>query len=95
MTKLRQMPDSRELKRGTYYYSQVELVFFDLQLLDFLVKRLSGNSEFRWVRPGDMGYTTYLSLQIEIPQIMIRKADQTLCRRGHLCCRRLARQRPG
>src|ERR1700730_1192038 len=35
MTKLRQVPDSRELKRGTYYCSEINLCFLILSCLIF------------------------------------------------------------
>src|ERR1700674_4391741 len=35
MTKLRQVPDFRELERGTYHYSEINLCFFILSCLIF------------------------------------------------------------
>src|SRR3981081_2000390 len=46
MTRLREMPDFRELKRRDLLLRD-KLVFLDLQLLDFRVQRRSGNSESR------------------------------------------------
>jgi hypothetical protein len=54
MTKLREVPDFRELKRGTYLRLRDKPVFLDPQLLDFPVQRRAGNSQFRcrtfWAR---------------------------------------------
>lgn len=47
MTRLREVPNYRELKERPYYHSEMKVVFLDLQLLDFRVQRRSGNSEFR------------------------------------------------
>src|ERR1700722_10444771 len=46
MTRLREMPDFRELERRDLLLGD-KLFFLDLQLLDFRVQRRSGNSEFR------------------------------------------------
>src|ERR1700730_5201688 len=47
MTRLRQVPNFRELRRRDLLLLRDKLVFFDFQLFDFRVKRRSGNSEFR------------------------------------------------
>src|SRR5580692_525503 len=47
MTRLRELPNFRELKRGDLLLLRNKLVFLDLQLLDFRVQRRSGNPEFR------------------------------------------------
>src|SRR5882672_2149545 len=47
MTRLREVPNFRELKRRDLLLLRDKLVFLDLQLLDFRVQRRSGNSEFR------------------------------------------------
>jgi hypothetical protein len=47
MTKLREVPDFRELKRRTLLLLRDKPVFLDPQLLDFSVQRRAGNSEFR------------------------------------------------
>src|SRR5260370_6015916 len=47
MTRLRELPNFRELKRRDLLLLRDKLVFLDLQLLDFRVQRRSGNSEFR------------------------------------------------
>src|SRR3984957_8493372 len=46
MTRLREMPDFRELERRDLLLGD-KLFFLDLQLLDFRVQRRSGNSEVR------------------------------------------------
>ena len=46
MTRLREVPNFRELKRRDLLLRD-KLVLLDLQLLDFRVQRRSGNSEFR------------------------------------------------
>src|SRR6266568_7514517 len=47
MTRLREVPNFRELKRRDLLLLRDKFVFLDLQLLDFRVQRGSGNSEFR------------------------------------------------
>jgi len=47
MTRLREVPNFRELKAGDLLLLRDKLVFLDLQLLDFRVQRRSGNAEFR------------------------------------------------
>src|SRR3981189_1995750 len=47
MTRLREVPNFRELKRRDLLLIRNKRVFLDLQLLDFRVQRRSGNSEFR------------------------------------------------
>ena len=47
MTRLREVPNFRELKRRDLLLLRDKFVFLDLQLLDFRVQRRSGNSEFR------------------------------------------------
>src|ERR1700733_15564752 len=47
MTRLREVPNCRELERRDLQLLGDKLVFLDLQLLDFRVQRRSGNSEFR------------------------------------------------
>src|SRR4051794_4372229 len=47
MTRVRQVPNFRELTRRDLLLLRDKLVFLDLQLLDFRVQRRSGNSEFR------------------------------------------------
>src|ERR1700756_2007678 len=47
MARLRQMPNFRELKRRDLLLLRAELVFLDLQLLDFRGQCGSGNSQFR------------------------------------------------
>src|SRR5712672_1450357 len=47
MTRLRELPNFRELKRRDLLLLRAKLVFLDPQLLDFRVQRRSGNSEFR------------------------------------------------
>src|SRR3984885_5031965 len=47
MTEFRQVPDSREWKRGGSLLLRHVPVFLDPQLLDFRVQRRAGNSEFR------------------------------------------------
>src|SRR5882757_1579743 len=46
MTRLREVPNFRELKRRESVLVRDKFVFLDLQLLDFRVQRRSGNSEF-------------------------------------------------
>jgi hypothetical protein len=46
MTRLREMPIFRELKRRDLLLLRHKLVFLDFQLLNFRVQRRSGNSEF-------------------------------------------------
>jgi hypothetical protein len=47
MTRFRQVPNVRELKKQALLLIRYKLVFLDLQLLDFRVQSRSGNSEFR------------------------------------------------
>src|SRR5258707_2647092 len=47
MTRLREVPNFRELKRRDLQLLRDKLVFLDPQLLDFRVQRRAGNSEFR------------------------------------------------
>jgi hypothetical protein len=47
MTEFRQVPDSREWKRGGSLLLRHVPVFLDPQLLNFRVQRRAGNSEFR------------------------------------------------
>jgi len=46
MTRLREVPISRESKRRDLLLRD-KLLFLDLQLVDFRIQRRSGNSEFR------------------------------------------------
>jgi len=46
MSEIRQVPDFRQLKGGTYYNLD-KPVFLDPQLLNFRLQRRAGNSEFR------------------------------------------------
>src|SRR5882757_7776679 len=47
MTRLRELPNFRKLKRRDLLLLRDKLMFLDLQLLDLRVQRRSGNSEFR------------------------------------------------
>src|SRR5260370_20219388 len=47
MTRLREVPNFRELRRRDLLPLRDKLVFLDLQLLDFRVQRRSANSELR------------------------------------------------